>query len=120
MHTTERLNKLSPNVRDRVKIERRIVKHLVRELLEHNVELSVHDGEEHHAPTRDAGALFDQLMETDSDTLYVHLIGDHHPMAMVMLVYGNDGWDVMSDYSISLEHQGLITKTIELTDSLGG
>lgn len=118
MHTTERLNQLSPAVRDRVKIERRIVKHLVRELLGHGFELSVNDGEELHPRTTDAETLFSQLMETDMDTLHVYWPTSDDPLG-VALVYGNDGWDVMSDWSIDLEDNGYITKTIELAERLG-
>ncbi|WNM66448.1 hypothetical protein SEA_CULVER_182 [Gordonia phage Culver] len=118
MHTTERLNQLSPAVRDRVKIERRIVKHLVRELLEHGFDLAVNDGEELHPRTRDAETLFSQLMETDMDTLVAYWPTSDVPLG-VSLVYGNDGWDVMADWSTDLEANGYITKTIELAERLG-
>lgn len=42
------------------------------------------------------------LYQTDDDRLYVH----HNavePFAWVHFVYGNDGWDVISDYTTNLE-----------------
>jgi hypothetical protein len=68
----------------------------------------VNDGEEttvHHS--RDASAIEAALFTTDEDYIYVY-IDDEDPIDLrpdywVRLVYGNDGWDVISDYSVTLE-----------------
>ncbi|ANA86495.1 hypothetical protein BH762_gp023 [Gordonia phage OneUp] len=118
MYTDKELpDYMSANVKRRYKIERRIVKSLVRELLGHGFELSVHDGEERHPRTTDAGTLFSQLMNTDMDTLFAYPATSDDPYGVV-LVYGNDGYDVMCDWSVDLEDNGYITETIALAESL--
>jgi hypothetical protein len=38
----------------------------------------------------------------DEDRLFVHNLSDA-PFGWVYFVYGNDGWDVISDYTVNLE-----------------
>lgn len=54
-------------------------------------------------PTRDRAAILAQLMAVDDEYLGVFL--DNHKRAdgWVRFVYGNDGWDVVSDYTTNLE-----------------
>ncbi|UVK59883.1 hypothetical protein SEA_ALEEMILY_143 [Gordonia phage Aleemily] len=99
-------------------IERRIVRHLVDEILGHDLWIGVHDGEEQHPITRDREAILDALINTDED--YVRLFGQGQhagpPLGWVRLVYGNDGYDVICDYVVGIEH--LIAKTNALADEI--
>ncbi|QXN74360.1 hypothetical protein SEA_CAFASSO_145 [Gordonia phage Cafasso] len=99
-------------------IERRIVRHLVDEILGHDLWIGVYDGEEQHPITRDREEILDALMNTDED--YVRLFGqptnNDAPIGWVRLVYGNDGWDVICDHTVNIEH--LIAKTNALTDEI--
>ena len=90
----------NPDVRERVAVERRIVRALVTHALKEGYELSVHDGEEEHPWTRDYDAVIDAIMNTDEDTLRLRKDGKN---SFVFFVYGNSGWDVICDYSVSLE-----------------
>ena len=89
-----------PGVRKRMSIERQIVLALIDLSLAEGYELAVNDGEEQYAWTRDRDEVIADIMNTDSDWLYRRKGGQ---TAWVHLVYGNDGWDVICDYSTSLE-----------------
>ena len=93
----------APAIRARIRVERRIVRRVVTDLIAAGYELSVDDGGYHHFKngTTDAKTLYRILNETDDDTLYARKPGGR--WAFVTFVYGNDGWDVISDYNVSLE-----------------
>lgn len=101
----------------RALVERRIVRSLVDEILGHGLLISVDDGEEEHPLTNDREAILDALIEVDEDRVNVYYQeNDLEPsyQGQVFLVYGNDGWDVICDYSISVE------KFISKTNALAG
>jgi len=107
-------------VRARIAIETRIVKKTVADLLAKGYELAVHDGEEWHKRTTDAAKLHKALMETDQDRLFVYKAdgpkGRRDWFGWVFFVYGNDGWDVINDYTTNLEAD--LTEVNALADSL--
>lgn len=98
---------MTPEVQRRHNVEKRIVKHIVADLLAADFELAVHDGEEWHNRTTDAAKLHKALMETDEDRLFVYKAdgpkGRRDWFGWVFFVYGNDGYDVISDYTVNLE-----------------
>ena len=104
-----------PGVRERVAIERRIVTALIDRALAEGYELSVDDGEEQYAWTRDRDEVIADIMNTDEDRLYLRKDGH---TAWVFLVYGNSGWDVICDYHTRLE--ALLEPINTLTDNLEG
>lgn len=89
-------------VRARLEIERKIVLRLIDDLLAAGCELSVYDGEEQYPWTTDRAAVIDAIMNTDEDVLRVRRLSDRL-IGWVHLVYGNDGWDVICDYSMTLD-----------------
>jgi hypothetical protein len=64
----------------------------------------------------DPEAIVGAMFSTDSDLLVFHE-GDRR-MGTVWFVYGNSGWDVVADYSISLEH--IMANADKLSDELEG
>ena len=86
--------------RRHIAVERQIVTALIDHALAEGYELSVDDGEEQHPWTTDRAAVIDNIMEADEDRLYLRRDGH---AAWVFLVYGNEGWTVICDYSTSLE-----------------
>jgi hypothetical protein len=89
-------------VRARIGIERKIVLRLIDDLLAAGCELSVYDGEEQYPWTTDRAAVIDAIMNTDEDALNVRRLSDGLS-GWVHLVYGNDGWDVICDYTLNIE-----------------
>jgi len=113
----------------RQKIERRVVSQLVTDLLDAGFVLSVCQGDnrdEPRAPTTDKKKIMLQLGECDEDRIFCYK-ADNTPSVgtsdrtqavdgWVYLVYGNDGWDVISDYTGNLEKH--MTKTNALVERL--
>jgi hypothetical protein len=92
-----------PTVRARIATERKIVNRLIDTALAAGFELSVFDGEEAFPWTTHKAAVLRDIMNTDEDVLHLRKPGRNAARSSVLLVYGNDGWDVIADYSVSLE-----------------
>lgn len=90
------------NVTTRQRIERKIIRRIVVDAILHGYAVSVSNGEELvQGYTRDVQAVMRAIMTTDDDTLFFHRGGDR---GWVRLVYGNDGTDVIQDYSCKIAH----------------
>jgi len=86
----------------RIKLEKQIARAFVKEVLATGCTISVHDGEEFPVKrSKDAKEILDAMMSTDEDRLYVRKDGDL--IGVAQFVYGNDGWDVLANYHVSLE-----------------
>jgi len=114
----------SPVVRARQRVEQTIALATAKALLDAGFLLGVNDGEETTLwHSRDLEAVQKALFTTDEDWLLVYedryqdrlptvwdgsarepkQQGDKRGDYFVRFVYGNDGWDVISDYSVSLD-----------------
>lgn len=95
------------NVCNRLAIERDIVTKLVDALLAKGYVLHVNDGERSYpGTTADRATVLEQLGEVDDEHIEVatpNVEGKPKRVGWVRLVYGNDGWDVISDYTMNLE-----------------
>ena len=109
---------MSIALRARIATERRIVKRVVRDALAGGFALIVNDGAEEFPPSQNAKELFDRLMNTDEDYLIFTNPETGTRFGWVRFIYGNDGWDVINDYTVNLEK--VLAKTLELTVKLGG
>lgn len=95
-------------------IERLIVKQCISDLLESGYVIGVNDGEETVlGRSKDAAAIFEAMDTTDEDYLLVYPAGkESRHCGWVRFIYGNDGPDVMNDYTTNLEQ--VLTKTFAL------
>lgn len=87
----------------RQEIERQIVKRAIKTLLDAGYSLGVNDGEEtviEHST--DGEAVFKEMFATDEDYLLVYNDAQHKHFAYVWFIYGNSGWDVISDYTTNI------------------
>lgn len=94
---------MNPNFRQ--VIEQAIVRKVVATLLadEDNYTISVHDGDGVTLRrSRDINAIVGAMMTTDEEMLlvYPHNGNDRRT---IIFIYGNNGFDVINDYSTSLE-----------------
>ena len=83
-----------------------IARRVVTALLEAGYLLSVWNGEETTVKHgNDRAVLISALMTTDEDRILVYHTDcmEYGSIGWVYLVYGNDGWDVVSDYTTNLE-----------------
>lgn len=103
--TTENIRKWSA----RQRIERRIIRQAVKDALVRGYAISVDNGEcIEVSRSRSLKAVMDAIMATDEDFLLIHSfdeeLGRYGPsIGWVRLIYGNDGWDVVNDYTTNLE-----------------
>ena len=91
-------------VKIRQMVEKEIVTAVVVALLNEGFTLAVdngdNNGKEYEIVSRIATRVITALFETDEARLYA--VKDHKPVGWVYFVYGNDGWDVISDYTTNL------------------
>lgn len=93
----------------RLSIEANIVTRVVDALLSAGYRLNVHDGDgfddRPKEPTTDRAAVLAELMQTDDEFLKAEppVASVGMSRGWVRFVYGNDGPDVVCDYSLSLE-----------------
>ncbi len=86
----------------RIATEKAVIKAFVKSALADGCKISVYDGEAYPlTKSADLGAVMKAIMSTDEDHLFIWKDGKR--IGWVFLVYGNDGWDVISDYTVNLE-----------------
>lgn len=108
---------LSPEIAKRIDIERQIVSKFVRIALKAGYMISVYDGEEvclQRSTSHDA--VMGAIQSTDEDVLILRHQSHPESRSTVHLVYGNDGWDVIADYTVDLEY--LMPEVNALADRL--
>lgn len=93
---------VTPAVKRRRAVEIKIIKATVKALLAARFSLSVFDGEEDSPISTSTKTIYDALYNTDEDYLNVFL-KDGKAYGWVRFVYGNDGYDVINDYTVNLE-----------------
>jgi hypothetical protein len=97
---------LAPSVKRRVAVEQKIARYAVKHLIEAGFALSVFDGEEVTVKrSTDVVAICNAMATTDEDYLWVHRAGEKQRCGWLFFVYGNDGYDVISDYTTNLDPQ---------------
>ena len=95
---------VDPSVTRRQKIESRIASRAISALLAAGYWLAVCQGDEDEQPaSRYKRDIMKLLGECDEDRIIVYR--DKTRVGWVHLVYGNAGWDVISDYTTNLEPQ---------------
>jgi hypothetical protein len=87
----------------RLRLEMEVVTQVIDEALKQGWRISVFDSEEWTVErSRDRAAILAALRTTDEDQLMFHK-DDSMSASWVRLVYGNLPWEVVNDYSVSLE-----------------
>ena len=97
-------------------VEREIAEQVIKDALAAGYVVGVYDGGEETVKGTNVDVLSAALMTTDEDWLTIYPAGDESPLGggfergsqttrigWVRLVYGNDGWDVVCDYTTNLE-----------------
>jgi len=95
---------MTMTAQQRQEIERRIIRRIVRDGLDAGFQITVDDGGDEPSVRRstDEATIMAAVMLTDEDFLHFSKPGE--PLqGWVRLIYGNDGWDVVNDYTTNLE-----------------
>lgn len=99
--------RLDPAIRFRILIERAVIRQAVKDLIATGLVISVWDGEDYPIKkSNDVAAVMAEIGACDEEKLFVREVkeGGRFPLiGTILLVYGNDGWDVMADNSLTLE-----------------
>ncbi|PWJ81528.1 hypothetical protein C7441_11060 [Pseudaminobacter salicylatoxidans] len=89
----------SPALAKRIGAERRLCRALVGACIERGYAVSVNDGEEWVVKrSTDKAQIMAALFSTDEDQIVIR-DKDGTRAGWFQLIYGNDGWDVVSDFS---------------------
>lgn len=91
------------SIKLRQNVERDIAKAVVSQLLTAGFALSLDNGGDEYeiAHVTEADKVLKKMFATDCEHLYAEKDGKIY--GWVFFVYGNDGWDVINDYSVKLE-----------------
>ncbi len=105
------------SVKMRQEVERKIARAAADGILSAGFKIIVNDGEEdvtgHLESTDD---VLKAMFTTDEDYMVVVTRGDFPiQFGWVRFIYGNDGWDVINDYSVSLKKY--LAKANEIAES---
>ena len=109
-------------VKPLVLIERAIIRRTAAFLIERGHALRVHNGEEWligKGGSIDLAEIMGLIHQTDEDRLQVlGRAGTDDPTSLgsIVLIYGNDGWDVMADCSMALA--GLLEEQYDFADAV--
>ena len=117
------LNKLDGyklDVADRVPVwlrhrhERAIAERLVTDAIAQGYQVSVvsvNDGEAWVVKrSTDSKAIMAALFSTDEDYIRIRKEGEEGSVGTFTLIYGNDGWDVIADWSYSVETEAVMQR----------
>lgn len=101
----------------RVATERAIARRIIKDAIANECYVSVNDGGEWVVKkSMDFKTIFAGLFSTDEDTLLLRDGETGERIGFVHLVYGNDGWDVMSDYTDTPAMQTILEGAHALAD----
>ena len=112
-----------PLVQARQEIEASILEAVIDLCLQAGHAIAVHDGEEGHKKTTDKNAILRHAFETDEESLFVY---EPTPVAEgsgwvcvggIEFVYGNDGYDVINDYTGGGKLEKLIKPALTYAES---
>jgi len=106
------------NVKQRQNIERRIVRQILKDALAAGYRVSVHDGEDWVVSKSTHGpSIFAAMFSVDEETL-VFRDASNATVGQVWLVYGNDGYDVVCDYTANEKTETLLAGALALAGKL--
>src|SRR5882757_617287 len=101
----------------RLSMERRVALTLVRDILAAGHTISVYDSPA--LRSRDKRKIMEAMAASDEDTLFIRDAAGNN-LGVVTLVYGNDGWDVISDHTDTPAMNALLANANAYADALAG
>lgn len=109
------------DIRARILIERAIVRQAVSDILAAGLRITLtHEGDDSEAVlANDLDFIMDQACACDLEGLVI-FTAEGNRVGWVQMVYGNDGWDVLSDNSTTVSHylDGADALSQELADAM--
>lgn len=121
----ELISRCDTSVRHRRRIEIRIVRRVIRDLLKAGYKLHAVEndwpGEEENIQIDNGVPALDYLFNLDEERVFVsspdtEIKPGYGTGTWIQFVFGNDGYDVLSDYTVNLDH--VLTPINEWVDKL--
>lgn len=107
----------APAVRQRAEMELKVVRAVIADLRSAGFVLRISDGHDYGEGAVSDEQAIDEIFNLDE--AYIHCFRlSPEPVAWIHLVMGNDGWDVVCDYTTNLEP--VLTKSRWVADLLSG
>jgi hypothetical protein len=105
----------SMSIKQRIRIEKQIVTRAVKDALKAGYALNIDygDGMVFQGAITDRARLLAGIMQGDDDRIYYYDARGQYA-GWAWFVYGNDGWDALSDYTVNLE--GVLTGANKLAN----
>jgi len=105
------------NLETRLKIEKQIGRAIVKSAITKGYSVTIDngggwDGDFEIEKETNLTKAYKALMATDEETIFFNK--GPHKVGAVKLVYGNDGWDVIADHSISYEVHEILEPAFDL------
>jgi hypothetical protein len=99
-------------------LERQVITKFLTDAINQGYSVTVDNGEDDITLRQSTNIqdILKEMFSVDEEQLYLYK--DGVKVGWVILVYGEDGWDVIADYSTNLE--SLMTETNQLIDHLAG
>lgn len=95
------------SVKMRQEVERKIATAFIQSALKAGFLISVDNGEDETRPMSNEKSILSAMFQTDEDRLYTFVPksdgSKRSRHGWVYFIYGNDGWDVISDYTVNLQ-----------------
>ena len=103
-------------VENRQRIEREIVTAVVQAAHEQGFTFMINNGgdDDEEIATSGIEETLKEMFATDEERLF--LVKDGRWFGWVLFVYGNDGWDVISDYTTKLDDIGLLKNAEKISE----
>ncbi len=92
------------SVKMRQEVERKIATAFVKAAVNVGYAIAVDYGDGESKRLTSAKTILAEMFQGDEDRLYLYNDMQGKPIGWVYFVYGNDGWDVISDYTVNLEY----------------
>lgn len=92
------------SLKARIELERKIVTRAIKDALRAGYALNIDygDGEVFTGAVTDSAKLLAGIMQGDDDRIYYYDARGQY-VGWAWFVYGNDGYDALSDYTVNLE-----------------
>ena len=131
-HKNREERPIACHVCTRIAVEQELVETVASVLISAGKTLNIYEGDNEHRLTdytSDLEVILKELMQCDEDLLEVQWVEWVEDFALkqatlvekngwVRFVYGNDGWDVICDYTMNLDD--LLEPVCEYANTLGG
>jgi hypothetical protein len=107
---------MSLSVENRQRVERKIARAIIKAAIALGFTFIIDNGgdDDEEIKTTTLSKTLKEMFATDQEKLY--LVKDGKRVGWVFFVYGNDGWDVVNDYTVNLDELGIMKDAEKISE----